>query len=98
MSGGEYPSSGEGPGQSSMRSSLLVAGALAVGSLGVSSAASAQTQYENYDYRFDDDDLVGDTLTTPPPLLTLRGKERRVMLLRPRVTFAAELIGSVEDL
>ena len=81
-----------------MRPSLVVAAALALSSLGVSSAASAQTQYEEYDYRFDDDDLVGDTFTTPPPLLKLRAKGRHVMLIRPRVTFAAELIGSVENL
>jgi hypothetical protein len=81
-----------------MRPSFVVAAALGIGCLVTSAGVSAQTRYENYDYRFQDDDLVGDTLTTPPPLLTLRQKGRRVMLLRPRVSFAAELIGTVETM
>jgi hypothetical protein len=53
---------------------------------------------DNYDYVFDSDDLVGETLGTTPPLLRVRPKGCHVMLLRPRVQFVAELLESVETL
>ncbi len=81
-----------------MRSSKSLAGALAFAVLATSSAGMAQTKLDSYDYHFEDDDLVGDTLGTPPPLLKLRAKGRRVMLIRPRASFAAELVESVETL
>jgi len=80
-----------------MRSPTRLAGALALGLLLTSGAVAAQTTHEE-DYRFEDDDLLGDTLSSPPPLLKLRPKGRRVMLIRPRVSFRAELVKSVETL
>ncbi len=79
-----------------MRPSLLLATAFAVGSVVASAKADAQTRYDRYDYHFEEDNLVGDTLSTPPPLLRVPPKGRRVLLIRPRVTFLPELIGTVE--
>lgn len=49
-----------------------------------------------YLYDFEPDDLVGETLSTTPPLLKLRPRPLRVMLLRPRASFVDELLKSVE--
>ena len=53
---------------------------------------------DNYTYRFDDDQMVGDTLSTTPPLLVLRKKPLRVQLIRPRASFVAEMLKSVDTL
>jgi hypothetical protein len=81
-----------------MRPYLLLTAMLACGLLTASRNVSAQTRDENYGYRFEDDALLGDTLTTPPPLLKLRQKGRHVMLIRPRVSFVSELATSIEKL
>ena len=75
--------------------------ALASSSLLLALTASAGAQAkpdDHYDYVFDGDDLVGETLGTTPPLLRVRPKGCHVMLLRPRVQFVAELVKSVEAL
>jgi hypothetical protein len=53
---------------------------------------------DNYSYVLESDNLVGETLGTTPPLLRVPPKGRRVLLLRPRVAFVAELLKSVEAL
>jgi hypothetical protein len=53
---------------------------------------------ENYTYHFTDDDLLGDTLGTPPPILRGSYRPRRILLIRPRVRFVAELVDAVENL
>lgn len=81
-----------------MRPSHLLASVLAAGSLVVSAAACAQTRNPDYGYRFEDDALLGETLATLPPALRVPPKGRRVLLIRPRVSLVAELIGSIEDI
>jgi hypothetical protein len=58
----------------------------------------AQNQNRIDVYHFDDDDLIGATLSTTPPLLRVRPRPVRVMLLRPRASFVAEMRQSVETL
>lgn len=53
---------------------------------------------DNYNYRFDDDHMLGDTLSTTPPLIRIRKEPLRVRLIRPRASFVAEMLKSVETL
>jgi len=64
----------------------------------VASAAGAQTKGTDYIYDFPEDDLVGRTLSTTPPLLLIRRPSPRILLLRPRAHFVAEMLKSVEAL
>ena len=64
----------------------------------ISASAAAQTKDDNYSYEFKDDDLVGSTLSTTPPLLRVRPHVMRVTLIRPRAAFVGELLKSVEAL
>lgn len=66
--------------------------------LTVAGAAGAQTKDTGYIYDFPDDDLVGETLSSTPPLIRIRRPVPRIMLLRPRAHFVAELLESVETL
>jgi hypothetical protein len=81
-----------------MRCSKPFAAAVAFALLALPGAASAQTKDAGYNYHFDDDFMVGDTLSSPPPLLQLRRHPPRIMLLRPRASFVSELLQSVEVL
>jgi hypothetical protein len=81
-----------------MRSSHRLAGLVAASCIAFSGAAGAQTDEKGYSYRFEDERLVGDTLGTTPPLLTIRPRPLRVTLLRPRAQFVAELLKSMESL
>lgn len=65
-----------------------------------SAQAQAQPRRDDYDYmyRFEPDDLVGETLSTTPPLLRIRPTPPRVMLIRPRASFVGEMLKSVEAL
>lgn len=81
-----------------MKHSKPFAAAVALSLLVVSGVAGAQTKDESYSYHFDDDLMVGDTFSTPPPLLRLRTTQPRIMLLRPRASFVGELLKSVEVL
>jgi hypothetical protein len=61
--------------------------------------ALAQNQERVDVYHFEDDALIGDTWGTTPPLIRVRAEKLpRVMLLRPRAAFVAELLKSVEML
>jgi hypothetical protein len=67
--------------------------------LAVASPSFAQTtttEREGYGYHFDDDHMVGDTLGSPPPILKVPKKGRRIMLIRARTSFVAEMLKSVE--
>ena len=82
-----------------MRKSSALAVVCGLASLGVSAMAQAQTKAdENYSYYFDNDDLTAEAMATTPPLLRVRHKGVKVMLIRERVSFAAELLQSVERL
>jgi hypothetical protein len=81
-----------------MRCSKPFAVALAFALLGLSGTASAQTKDTDYSYHFEDDLMVGDTFASPPPPIIVRRKSPRIMLLRPRASFVAEMLKSVEAL
>jgi hypothetical protein len=67
--------------------------------LALPTVAQAQTPTSHYTYDFEPDDLVGDTLSTTPPLLKIRAvKLPRIMLIRPRASFVAEMLQSVQGL
>ena len=77
--------------------------AIAILSLLVSftGVASAQTKTANQEaifYHFDDDFMVGDTLSTTPPLIIVRHLSPRITLLRPRASFVVEMLKSVEGM
>jgi hypothetical protein len=77
---------------------VAVSLALAVLAPAVPALAQApeQSASDNYLYKFDDDYMVGDTLDTTPALLRLRPGPMRVTLIRPRASFVAEMLKSVE--
>jgi hypothetical protein len=81
-----------------MRYSRLLAGALALASFSVVGVASAQTpsKEDSYTYTFIDDDLLGDTLSSPPPILKGGWRPKRITLIRPRASFVGEMLKSVE--
>ena len=69
--------------------------------LTLAGAADAQTKADagvGYSYHFDDDLMVGDTFGSPPPLLTMGHRPEHITLLRPRASFVAEMLKSVEAL
>ena len=68
--------------------------------LSIAPAAFAQgkSNDDNYGYHFDDDYMVGDTLASTPPLLIIRKRAVHVDLIRPRASFVAEMLKSVEAL
>jgi hypothetical protein len=81
------------------RPTLPLALLAALTMLAIGSPCFAQTttaEREGYGYRFDDDHMVGDTLSTTPPLLKVRKKLPRITLIRPRASFVAEMLKSVE--
>jgi hypothetical protein len=81
-----------------MRCSRPFAAALAFAVLGLTGAASAQNKDTDYSYHFEDDLMVGDTFASPPPPIIVRRTSPRIMLLRPRASFVAEMLKSVEAL
>jgi hypothetical protein len=81
-----------------MRHSKLVAVAMAAACFSTVGAASAQTKVDAYTYTFTDDDLLADTLSSPPPIIKGGPRPRRIMLLRPRASFVAEMLKAVETL
>ncbi|HYP91373.1 MAG TPA: hypothetical protein VEQ59_24570 [Polyangiaceae bacterium] len=81
-----------------MRQATSMGCALALGLLASSSLAEAQPKQDDYSYFFDADNVRADTFGAPPPLLRVRPNGPRVLLIRPRVSFAAELISSLDAL
>jgi hypothetical protein len=82
-----------------MSCSKPFAAVVALALLTLTGAASAQNKDDNdYSYHFDDDLMVGDTFGSPPPQITVRRITPRIMLLRPRASFVAEMLKSVEAL
>ncbi len=67
----------------------------------VAGAAQAQTKADDsagYSYHFDDDLMAGDGLGSPPPLIQMGHRPQHITLLRPRASFVAEMLKSVEAL
>ncbi len=74
---------------------LLTAAALCVAPAAL---AEPKPTDDDYGYRFDDDYMVGDTLSTTPPLLIVRPKGVRMNLIRPRASFVSEMLKSIETI
>jgi len=81
-----------------MRLAKPLAAVFAVTLLSFAGAASAQTKADEYSYHFDDDFMVGDTLGTTPLVILERRPAHHIMLLRPRASFVAEMLKSVETM
>jgi hypothetical protein len=83
-----------------MRSTTLpVALGLALAALVLARSSQAQTTTVKPDgiiYDFKDDYMVGDTITGYTAILQLRPPPPRITLIRPRASFVAEMIKSVE--
>ena len=56
------------------------------------------TAGNEYEYKFKDEDLLGNTLANTGDILRNRVGFHRVLLLRPRTAFIAQLFKSVENL
>jgi hypothetical protein len=67
--------------------------ALAAPALAQKSAAD-----EGYSYQMEEDFVDGGELGGTGPRLTIRGKQVRVLLIRPRTSFVAQLLKTVETL
>jgi hypothetical protein len=74
---------------------LLAAAALCCAQ---SAFAQSKPSDDAYGYRFEDDYMVGDTLSTTPPVIVVRKRIPRVLLIRPRASFVSEMLKSVEAL
>jgi len=80
---------------------LSVTCALVVSALcGTARAETTATRVDSgdYEYRFGDEDLLGDTLSNVGDIYKGRAKFHRVILLRPRTAFVTHLFKSVENL
>ena len=79
-----------------MRPSALFLLTAAAMSVAPAASAQAKPSDDDYGYRFDDDFMVGDTLSTTPPLIVIPKRIPRVQLIRPRSSFVSEMLKSVE--
>ena len=52
----------------------------------------------DYEYKFDDDDLLGNSLANSGDMFCGRARFRRVLLLRPRTDLRPQMYKSVENL
>lgn len=69
----------------------------AVAQNGQKTGAKAQA-LDEYSYNFEVDFLDGNDLQGDGPRITVRDRAARVLLIRPRTSFALELIKSAENL
>ncbi len=84
-----------------MRLPKPLAAVLSLSVVALAGAAEAQSNADEnsgYSYHFDDDLMVGDTFDSPPPLLKMGHRIHRIPLLRPRASFVADMLKSVETL
>jgi hypothetical protein len=71
---------------------------MGVGLLSSSAFADPPKKDSSYEYRFDDDKLLGKDGTAGGPMITVLKTGRRDRLLRPRVQFVQEMLKSVENM
>ena len=64
----------------------------------VSFSAPVQAQEEGYGYEFDDDPLNAGGFGPNDATIRVRPKAARTTLIRPRTSFVAEMLKSVENL
>jgi hypothetical protein len=89
-------------GEVTMRQSKLIATlGLSLSAFALASPSFAQTARAQADgsfYEFDDDDMLGDTISSNTAILRIRPIAAKVSLIRPRASFVAEMLESVEVL
>lgn len=74
---------------------------LSLSAIVFASPSSAQTTRADPDgsfYEFSDDDMLGDTISSNTAILKVRPIAAKVSLIRPRASFVAEMLKSVENL
>jgi hypothetical protein len=76
---------------------LLVASVLFT-LIGSTAWAQPAASADDLVYRFEDDALLGDHLSSEGDVIRLRTRPARTLLLRPRTQFISELNKSVENL
>jgi len=83
-----------------MKTKILAAMAVFAGVCAVAPTASADPpkKSQDYEYKFDDDKMLGEGLGTMSAKITVRPPSRRERLLRPRVQFVQEMLKSVENM
>jgi hypothetical protein len=82
-------------------SKLIATLGLSLSAFVIASPAFAQTARAEADgsfYEFDDDDMLGDTISSNTASIRVRPPAAKVSLIRPRVSFVAEMLESVEML
>ncbi len=80
-------------------SKMKMLAALGVGlALGVSVANASAQDDEGYGYEFDDDPLSAGGFGPNDATIRVRPKAARTTLIRPRTSFVAEMLKSVENL
>jgi hypothetical protein len=62
------------------------------------SALAQRGSDEPIEYKFDDDDLLGEAFASDGDIIRLRLGPARTLLLRPRASFVSEMLQSVEHL
>ena len=80
----------------SKKTLALVVASLLLSITGVAGAQTKAAKEEAIFYHFDDDAMVGDTLSSNLAILRVRPTAGHVTLLRPRASFVAEMLKSVE--
>jgi hypothetical protein len=95
--GGACPTAHE---EAMMKTKIAAALALFAGVCMVAPSASADPPKKdnNYEYRFEDDGLLGKEIGSRVPVIEVLGKGRRDMLHRPRIQFVQEMLKSVENM
>jgi len=83
-----------------MKKTIVGAVALFAGVMTTAPGARAETPKKegSYEYRFDDDKLLGQDIAGNVPIITPHKMGRRDRLLRPRVQFVQEMLKSVENM
>jgi hypothetical protein len=83
-----------------MKTKILAAMAVFAGVCAMAPTASAEPPKKdsNYEYKFEDDKMLGEGLGAMGAKITVVPQGRRERLLRPRVQFVQEMLKSVENM
>ena len=84
-----------------MKTKIAACLSVVLGIVAVSPCAFAEEpkpKEKGYEYKFDDDGLLGKDLGNNLPIIKVRPKGTRDRLLRPRASFVQEMLKSVENM
>ena len=83
-----------------MKTKIAACLSVVLGIVAVSPCAFAEEpkKEKGYEYKFDDDGLLGKDLGANLPIIKVRPKGGRDRLLRPRASFVQEMLKSVENM